>query len=84
MINKKIIDSSFNLYKFTAYFSAIILIFIFGSKILSEYKTIYVQKDQSIERINYLTFFIYDVIGDALSIFASKDEGLPKVKIYVN
>ena len=81
---KKITETDFNLPKFIGYFLAVILLFIIFSKLIVEYRTVYIHKDQSIERINYLTFFAYDSIGKVLSLFSSREIGLDQVRIYAD
>lgn len=83
-MNTKIIEKKFNLKIFISYLILVILLFFTFSKITTEFKTVYTHKDQSIERINYLSFTAYGLIEQAISLFSSKKPGLDQVRIYMS
>ena len=83
-MNKKLINNKLNLSKFFGYLLLVIILFFISTKIITEYKTVYIHKDQSIERINYLAFFGYSFADKVVSIFASKKPGLEQVRIYLS
>jgi len=83
-MNKILTNNKINLSQFLSYLFVVIILFFITARIMAEYKTVYIPKDQSIERINYLTFFGYRFADSVVSIFASKKSGLEQVRIYLS